>query len=96
MELMLYSFLNWNLPYGATRSSTFQIFGNSAPSPMSVSTPSDIEVTTPPTNDALSPNNALSPLSRAIHTKQAVDRAHMFIEGRYGALIKSMREEERA
>ena len=92
---MLYSFLNWNLPYGATRSSTFQSPSNIAPSPMSISTPSDIEVATPPINDALTPINAPSPLSRAVNTKQAIDRAHMFIEGRYGAMIKSMCEEER-
>lgn len=62
---------------------------------MSVSTPSDIIVTTPSVHDALSPTNAPSPLTRLQNRKETIDRARMFIDGRLGALSKSMKREER-
>lgn len=67
---------------------------HSATSPMALSTPSDIVVTTP-TNDAPSPNNASSPFSRDQNMKAAIDRAHMFVGGQHNALVKSMRKEDR-
>ena len=48
---------------------------------------------TPPINNALSPNNVPSPLTRTSNMKEKIDRAHMLVEGRYSTLVKSMREE---
>ena len=86
------SFLNWNLPHGTFRSA--RATSLSAPSPMSISTPSDIIVETPPAN-ASSPNNAPSSLTRVQSMKQRVDRANMFVTGQYNALVKSMNPEEK-
>lgn len=88
------SFLNWNVPYGTMKPFIGQSPGYDAPSPMALSTPSDIVVTTP-TNDASSPNNAPSPFSREQNKKVTIDRAHMLIGGQHHALVKSMRKEER-
>ncbi|MCJ1437103.1 hypothetical protein MMC27_006488 [Xylographa pallens] len=85
-------FLNWNMPYGTMRAF---IARNPAPSPMSISTPSDIVVATPQPLDALSPANAPSPLTQLHNMKETMDRARMFVEGRFGPLVKSMRQEER-
>ena len=62
---------------------------------MSISTPSDIMVATPPMNNANSPNDALSPFTRTQNFKGEVDRAYMFVTGRYDALVKSMNPEEK-
>ena len=89
------SFLNWNIPHGTFRSTTIRSGNLSMPSPISISTPSDIMVATPPVNDANSPNNAPSPLTRTQNFKKKVDRAHMFVTGRYDALVKSVNPEEK-
>jgi hypothetical protein len=62
---------------------------------MQMSTPSDIVVATPPENGTKSVINAPSPLTKLQGMKVLVDRAHMFVEGRYGELVKSMHEEEK-
>ena len=63
---------------------------------MSISTPSDIVVTTPPANDAFSPNTDPSPFTKLQNRKMTFDRAHMFIEGRYEELAKSMSKKEKS
>ena len=83
------------MPYGTMQSSRIRGPSYATASPMSTSTPSDIVVDTPPNNNALSPSNAPSPLTRVQNMKEAMDRAHMFVEGRHGALVKSMHREER-
>lgn len=65
-----------------------------APSPMAISIPSDIIVTTP-TNTAYSPNNAPSPFSREQNIKVTIDRAHMSVRDQHHALVKSMSKEKR-
>ena len=82
------------MPYG-TMHSMVQSPGFPAPSPMSISTPSDVVAVTPPSDNVLSTNNAPSPLSRVQNVKVTIDRAHMFIEGRFRELVQSMRKEER-
>ena len=74
---------------------TTQSPGSYGPSPMSISTPSDIVVTTPAGDAASSPNNAPSPLTKLHNRKMTVDRAQMFVEGRYEALVRSMSKEEK-
>ncbi|KAL9113658.1 MAG: hypothetical protein Q9187_007584, partial [Circinaria calcarea] len=95
LRLNLPSFLNWNMPYGTMHSARARGPSYTTASPISTSTPSDIVVDTPPNNNALSPNNAPSPLTRVQNRKEAMDRAHMFVEGRHGALVKSLRREEK-
>ncbi|MCJ1378525.1 hypothetical protein MMC17_001624 [Xylographa soralifera] len=84
-------FLNWNMPYGTMRASLDR---NSAASPMSISTPSDIVVKTPQPLDALSPTNVPSPLTQLHNMKETMVCARMFVEGQFGSLIQSMRKEE--
>lgn len=62
---------------------------------MSMSTPSDTVVETPPANNAHSPSNVPSPFAQAVQKKKAVNRAYMLVEGQHAALIKSMGGEER-
>lgn len=83
------------MPYGTMQSSRIRGPSYAAASPTSISTPSDIAVNTPPTNNAFSPNNAPSPLTRIQNMRVTTDRAHMFVEGRHGALVKSMHREEK-
>lgn len=82
------------MSYG-TMQSIVQSPGFPAPSPMSISTPSDVVVVTPPSDNLLSTNNAPSPLSRVQNVKLTIDRAHMFVEGRFRDLLQSMQNEER-
>jgi hypothetical protein len=56
--------------------------------------PSDIGVKTPPQN-AASPRGASSPLSAALKKKTAIDRAHLFVQGRFDDLVRSMDNSER-
>ena len=62
---------------------------------MSISTLSDVVVVTPSSDNVLSTNNAPSPLSRVQNAKVTIDRAHMFVEGRFRELVQSMQKEER-
>jgi hypothetical protein len=66
-----------------------------ASSLMSMSTPSDIVVGTPPANNAPSPSDAPSPLTQIRQKNEAVNRAYMLVKGQYTALVNSMREDER-
>lgn len=83
------SFLNWNIPHGIVRSSV------PVSSPMSISTPSDIIVTTPQAVGAPSPDNGPSSFTKLITMRETANRAHMFFEGRYDALVKSLRRDEK-
>ncbi|KAI9764311.1 MAG: hypothetical protein M1840_008529 [Geoglossum simile] len=88
-------FLNWNMPYGAL--GPLQS-GADHPSPFEppVSTPSDVSImTTPPADITLSPRDAPSPLSVALKRKTAIERAHLFVQGKHGDLIRSMNGAER-
>lgn len=71
--------------------------GPSSPidSPMQFSTPSNVEVATPEANNALSPMNAPSPLTKAKRKKEAITRAYMLIDGRYRDLVDSMNQKEK-
>lgn len=93
--LTSFRFLNWNIPYGTLRSSGTRAPTPSVFSPMSMSTPSDVVITTPPANNALSPNNAPSPFSRDQKMRMAIDRAGMLIKGQHIALVNSMCKEEK-
>ena len=55
---------------------------------------SDISVATPPENFVVSPK-AASSLSKALNAKVAIDRAHLFLEGRIADLVKSMDNREK-
>src|SRR5580700_2212468 len=91
------SFLNWNMPYGALNSSRSRDTGHS-PFGQFVSTPgaiSDVSMAATPANSVSSPNNAPSPLSVALRKKTAIDRAHLFVQGKHDDLIRSMDKTER-
>lgn len=92
------SFMNWNMPYGALRSSHARAIDHFSPSdPLALaSTPSDVFVATPAANTALSPAaGSPSGLSKALKDKNAVERAHLFIQGKHEELIRSMNKQER-
>lgn len=61
---------------------------------MSLDTPSDILVATPPANITNSPSDALSPFTQVSHRMKVTSRAYMLVEGKYAALIASMGREE--
>ncbi|KAL9608829.1 MAG: hypothetical protein Q9167_006347 [Letrouitia subvulpina] len=86
------SFLNWNLPYGIMRSPNTT---SNVTSPAAISTPSDVVVATPSSNEIHSPRNAPSPLTRLHNSREAIHRAQMFIEGRYHELLRSMTREDK-
>lgn len=87
-------FLNWNLPYGALRLLRGKEIDRLSPLGHTTTTPqSDIAIATPSAG-APSPNDVYSPTSTALNMK-VVDRAHLFISGRYQDPIRSMGTEER-
>src|SRR5271169_2824275 len=88
-------FLMWTIPYGAMRMSKSRRIDMFSPAagPL-ISTPSDVLVTTPSSSHA-SPRNASSSMSAALKKGLAVDRAHLFVQGRHSDLVRSMDGEER-
>jgi hypothetical protein len=90
--LILSSFLNWNMPYGALGLS--KSVPDHPPPFTPISPPSDVSITTPPSDIVSSPKNAPSPLSVALQRKKAFDRAHLFVQGKHDDLILSMNKEE--
>lgn len=80
---LLARFMNWNMPYGAMRSSAARAVDHVSPL-------SDIVVTTPP-----SPNGAPSPMAVAVKEMTAIDRARLFVQGRHMELLKSMEKPQR-
>ena len=62
---------------------------------MSMSTPSDVVVRTPPANNAPSPSDAPSPFAQIAQKSKAVNRAYMLVEGQHAVLVNSMGREER-
>lgn len=75
--------MNWNMPYGAMRSSASGAANYASPL-------SDIEVTTPS-----SPHAAPSPMTVAVRAMTPIDRARLFVEGRHNELLKSMENKQR-
>jgi hypothetical protein len=82
------------MPYGAMRAAGRESLDHFSPFPVA-STPSDVAAITPGVNNAATPRDALSPLSRAILKSTAADRAYLFLGGRYDELLKSMNKGER-
>jgi hypothetical protein len=88
--------MNWNMPYGALRSSAARAVDHFSPFGPTASTPSDILVTTPTSEQVgPSPRNAPSPMSVAVRGKIANDRARLFVEGRHDDLLRSLEKQER-
>lgn len=74
--------MNWNMPYGAIRSSASRVADYASPL-------SDIVVTTPS-----SPHAAPSPTTVAVRAMMPIDRARLFVEGRHNDLLKSMENKQ--
>src|SRR5215469_14531804 len=72
-------------PRYLNRPSPFMITAGSPLSEISMHTP-------PPTN---SPTDAHSPLSAALKRKAAIERAHLFSQGRHQELLRSLNKKER-
>jgi hypothetical protein len=82
------------MPFGAV--GYFESRAINHHSPFSaVSTPSDVEATTPTQDSALTPKGPPSPLSVALQKKLVIDRANMFFEGSHDKLLRSMDLQER-
>ncbi|KAE9370227.1 hypothetical protein N431DRAFT_468295 [Stipitochalara longipes BDJ] len=81
-------FLRWNIPLKAL--GPFKRLPIGHPSPAV----SDISVATPP-GDLTQSSKATSSLSKTLNEKVAVERAHVFLEGRMNDLIKSMDHQEK-
>jgi hypothetical protein len=96
-EIIGSSFMNWNMPYGALRSSRARAIDHFSPaSPVPTLTPpSDVFVATPAAVSALSPPaDSPSGLSKALQARRAVERAQLFVQGKHEELIKSMNKKE--
>src|SRR2546421_3430522 len=78
--------LSWNIPHGL-----FRILEASAPpvSPAETNTSnmSDIEMLSSSDRDVASPPNSTSKLVVALSQKKAVERAHLFLQGKFGDLL---------
>src|SRR5438045_9550538 len=101
--------MNWNMPHIILRNPRARVCDHVSPSRPIASTPSDILVATPSSanvgpssmntpspRDAVSPNNAPSPMTVAVRENIKMDRAHLFVQGRHMELLagmKSRREE---
>ena len=89
--MLLPSFLSWN-------SSSLEFHrwsgGSTAPSPFSPPSLNGVNAATPSSNDNPSPHEAQSPLVRLQNKAQALKRAHMFVEGRFTDLLKSLEQDE--
>ena len=95
------SFVNWNMPFGlnvlkhhdsSSGPSSINWTGAS-PSNVQVFTPADYR--TPPT-DHMSPKDYVSPRSVAIRQRNALDRADLFLRGRFDEAVSSMNDAEKA
>ena len=86
--------MTWNMPYKPSRKLMNQILDHHSPFGQSVSTPSDVSVGTPHANAIASPNSGPSPLSSALRKKTSIERARLFLGGKYQQLIASMSTEE--
>jgi hypothetical protein len=91
----LYRILSWNIPHGL-----FRILEASAPRPVSpaetnTSNMSDIEMLSSSDRDVASVSNSTSKLAVALSQKRAVQRAHLFLQGKFPDLLTSMNVEEK-
>lgn len=75
--------MNWNMPYGAMRSSAATAVDHVSPL-------SDIVVTTP-----TSPCDASSPMTVAVREMTAIGRARLFVHGRQMDLLQSLENPQR-
>jgi hypothetical protein len=79
----------WNLPYKVLLQYMPRQINHQSPY-SAVSTPSDIDVVTPPMNELPSPS-----LSQAISLKASRQRADLFISGKFDELLKSLGNAEK-
>jgi hypothetical protein len=79
----------WNLPYKALLQYMPRQMNHQSPYG-AVSTPSDIDMATPPMYEVQSPS-----LSQAISLKASRQRADLFVSGKYDDLLKSLDHTER-
>jgi hypothetical protein len=87
--------LSWNIPHGL-----FRRLEASAPPPVSpaetnTSNMSDIEMLSSSDCDVASLSNPTSKLAVALSQKKAVERAHLFLQGKFSDLFTSMNVEEK-
>lgn len=82
------------MPYGAMRAAGARNLDDFSPF-ATMSTPSDVAVVTPINKNPGTPQEVLSPLSRAIADSAALQRARMFLDGRHDELMKSMDSSQR-
>ena len=75
--------MNWNMPYGAMRSSAARAVDHISPL-------SDIVVTTPQ-----SPRGAASPMTVALREMTAIERTRLFVQGRQMDLLQSLEDPQR-
>jgi hypothetical protein len=83
------------MPHGAPHLMVGRQIDHLSPRGYSVPTPgSDINVATPSVS-ADSPSDAPSPTKTLLRKKQALDRGHLFLQGRYDELLRSLDKDER-
>lgn len=92
--LNYFSLLNWNMSYSAITAMKLTNLDHFSPIE-AVSTPSDVAVATPHSNNATSPQRVVPSLSRALERKIRTNRVQLFLQGRHDELMKSMTKSER-
>ena len=81
------------MPYGAMKASKPSDLDHISPW-AHVSTPSDVAMPSPSSNNAASPQAAPSPFSQAIESRNKMRRAYFFLEGKRSELMKAMNKSE--
>jgi hypothetical protein len=82
--MMISAFYMWNLPYKALLQFLPRVQNQQSPYG-TVSTPSDIEITSPGANTVSSPA-----LSQAVALRLSRQRAELFVSGKFDDLLQSL------
>lgn len=82
--------MNWNLPFRALARQFPQILNHPSPFGLTVSTPSDVSISSPPGNAPSSPV-----LSQELRSRIAIEKAQLFIAGKHDDLLRSLNMEEK-
>ncbi|KAL9108317.1 MAG: hypothetical protein Q9227_006916 [Pyrenula ochraceoflavens] len=81
-------FIAWNIPYVPSKAPTVQIVDHSSPFPPLGSTPSDVSF------ELQSPDGPSSSHSSTLQKNNSIDRARLFLDGKFEDIVGSMSHKE--
>ncbi|KAL9618155.1 MAG: hypothetical protein Q9160_007105 [Pyrenula sp. 1 TL-2023] len=88
------NFMNWNVPYKPSKAPIIELGNHPSPFPPQGSTPSDVSFGSPPAPQAGIHYGLTTSLSSALQKKNSVDRARLFLDGKFPNIVKSMTQKE--